>query len=158
MRVLPRYSLFHSLNLLVKHQLTRPDVANNPQIAHCQHIFCKDCIEGQAQPKTSVPHYPCPKCDTLVGSWTPYADKEGSSNSSRQAKSSRKNKNDHYKPPVKSEWLELAEKNPKLLLPSSKTIAVKAQMLKWLNEAPDDKIISKYSSAHFRCSVLTWNN
>lgn len=78
--------------------------------------------------------------------WSPYkhAARQGSSNASRQAKSSRKTKNDHYKPPVKSEWLELAEKNPKLLLPSSKTIAVKAQILKWLNEAPEDKIISKH--------------
>ena len=107
-------------------------------------LFRSDCIEGRILQlrKSVIPHYACPQCETLVSEANPFldGDKEAPSTLPRQAKSSQKSK-DNHKPPVDSDWLRLCEKNPQLLLPSSKTIAIKAQMVKWLNEAPDDKII-----------------
>jgi hypothetical protein len=46
-------------------------------------------------------------------------------------------------PEVQSSWLDMCIGKKTPLLPSAKTIAVKAQILKWLNDAPNDKIISK---------------
>ena len=91
-----------------------------------------------------IARYECPQCYVLITQYKPYASaqKDAAEAKSKQAK--RKNKkDDHWKPPVESEWLEMCEADPKLLLPSSKTIAVKAQVVKWLNEAPEDKILSK---------------
>ena len=91
-----------------------------------------------------VARYECPQCYALITQYKPYASaqKDAAAAKSRQTKRKIK-KDDNWKPPVASEWLEMCEADPKLLLPSSKTIAVKAQVVKWLNEAPEDRILSE---------------
>jgi len=47
-------------------------------------------------------------------------------------------------PKCVSGWLDFCVRDKKLqLVPSAKTIALKAQILKWLDEAPNEKILSK---------------
>jgi hypothetical protein len=47
--------------------------------------------------------------------------------------------------PKASRWLSMCLKDPKqYLLPSAKTIALKAQILKWIEDAPNDKLISEF--------------
>lgn len=94
-----------------------------------------------------VARYECPQCYGLVTQYKPYASAQEDATAATSKQTKRKNKkDDNWKPPVKSEWLEMCETDPRLLLPSSKTIAVKAQVVKWLNEAPEDKILSKSTS------------
>lgn len=59
----------------------------------------------------------------------------------RRKRSSEPNKSSGY-----SSWLETCAKSKdKYLPPSAKTVALKAKILNWINEAPNDKIISQYS-------------
>lgn len=99
---------------------------------------------GGQPPNRNVARYECPQCRALITQYKPYASGQKNAAAAESKQTKKKNKKDNnWKPPVKSEWLQMCEADPKLLLPSSKTIAVKAQVLKWLNEAPEDKILSK---------------
>lgn len=139
----------------------------------CGHIFCKACLEGNihAQAVTSESGYTeCPKCDKIFEHYEPWthpdfkgsdegAGSEGCTSNQPTRQNPRK-KDANFKPHIKdSEWLKLCIENPKKLLPSAKTTLFKAQILRWIDEAPDDKILGKNISHFgfpiFRLSVLT---
>ena len=103
---------------------------------------------GDQPPDRNVVSYECPQCFDLITQYKPYASAQKDAAAAKSQQMKRKNKkDDNWKPSVESEWLEMCEVDPKLLLPSSKTIAVKAQVVKWLNEAPEDKILSRSASS-----------
>lgn len=57
--------------------------------------------------------------------------------------------------PGPSKWLNMCKTDKeKYLLPSAKTTSLKAQILKWINEAPNDKIISVFMH-HQNLRLLT---
>ncbi|KFY99605.1 hypothetical protein V498_00610 [Pseudogymnoascus sp. VKM F-4517 (FW-2822)] len=123
----------------------------------CGHIFCRGCLEGNIHAQAATLEFDftvCPKCDKIFEQYEPWRnpDSKGSddgagsehsrSSSSQPTKQTSKKRDSNYKPHIKdSEWLKMCIENPKLLLPSSKTIALKAQILRWVHEAPDDKIL-----------------
>lgn len=100
------------------------------QVAGCSHIFCEECLDGarmDQQADSSTTHFCCPACGKPVEEWSTLNQQDGDACGSRGVPGSVDNrKNKEWKPPVYSQWLELAESNPEALPPSGKTIAVKA--------------------------------
>ncbi|KFY84973.1 hypothetical protein V500_08836 [Pseudogymnoascus sp. VKM F-4518 (FW-2643)] len=133
------------------------DLPQDPVKTDCGHIFCRNCLEGNihAQAATLESDYTaCPKCEKIFDryeTWrnpdAPASDDGASSERSRSssgqpARQNSRKKDANYTPHIKdSEWLKMCLENNKKLLPSSKTIALKAQILRWIHEAPDDKIL-----------------
>lgn len=145
------------------------DLPQDAVKTECGHIFCKGCLEGDmhAQAVSSEFGYTaCPKCEKIFENYEPWInpDFKGSdgdagserSPSNHPTKQNPRKKDANFKPHIKdSEWLKMCIENNKELLPSSKTVALKAQILHWVNEAPDDKILGKNIFQFFGIFVLT---
>ncbi|KFY29006.1 hypothetical protein V493_02602 [Pseudogymnoascus sp. VKM F-4281 (FW-2241)] len=133
------------------------DLPQDPVKTDCGHIFCRVCLEGSIHVQAATLEFDyttCPKCDKIFENYEPWrnpgsqgsddgAGSEHSRSSSSQPTRQNPRKRDaNYTPHIKdSEWLNMCIENNKKLLPSSKTIALKAQILLWVHEAPDDKIL-----------------
>lgn len=116
--------------------------ADEPRITSCHHVFCHEClislhreaaVRGEDQAK-------CPECGDIFSGTTPCVgsaelgtERNGSSQSSKSGKRRRPSKD--AEDPLT--WIEMDGH----LLPSAKTLAVKAQILNWKDEAPQEKII-----------------
>ncbi|KAK0357162.1 hypothetical protein LTS02_000696 [Friedmanniomyces endolithicus] len=122
---------------------------DDPVITSCWHIYCKSCI-------TDLQHYAarrgqdaatCSECGEAYTSYGPCEgldafDNEGSTSESLtnvvqakgkvKGKGKKKSKDDEME-----DWISLKGD----ILPSSKTMATKAQILEWLEKDPDCKII-----------------
>ena len=148
------------------------DKREDPVQTDCGHIFCRACLEGNMHAQAATLEFDyttCPKCEKIFEHYEPWknpdskasddgAGSERSRSSSGQpTKQNSRKKDANYKPHIRdSEWLQMCIETPKKLLPSSKTIALKAQVLRWVHEAPDDKILSKnIYLPMFQLSVLT---
>ncbi|KAF2760670.1 hypothetical protein EJ05DRAFT_498629 [Pseudovirgaria hyperparasitica] len=100
-------------------------IPENAQIAPCLHLFCKDCILGirvgseQMSKETS-----CPKCSAAITQMKPFTQQIG--NESRAPMDQKHNP-----------WINL----PGPMMPSTKTLALKAQVEEWMDEDPAVKII-----------------
>ncbi|OBT72359.1 hypothetical protein VF21_07500 [Pseudogymnoascus sp. 05NY08] len=131
------------------------DLPQDPVKTECGHIFCKVCLEGNMHAQAATLEFDyttCPKCEKICEHYEPWinpdfkgsddgAGSEHSTSSQPTGQNSRK-KDANFMPHIKdSEWLKLCLEKKKKLLPSSKTIALKAQVLRWVHEAPDDKIL-----------------
>ncbi|KAI0550678.1 SNF2 family N-terminal domain-containing protein [Xylaria curta] len=129
-------------------------------IAECEHLFCKECLddhinEERYQNGRVVPR--CPDCNKALTNSEPLqqsdsedSDVEGSvtrSSSRRPVLQVRKLGRDSFGQHPKfrkshSRFLqECDQAYPEPVAPSAKTIAVMEAILKWLTEAPEDKII-----------------
>ncbi|KFY43882.1 hypothetical protein V495_03733 [Pseudogymnoascus sp. VKM F-4514 (FW-929)] len=132
------------------------DQPQDPVKTECGHIFCRACLEGalHAQAASSEFDYTtCPKCEKIIdGTYEKYESPhfKGSDDGAGSERSTSKQpkgqnppkKNLNFKPHIKdSEWLQMVLEGSKKLLPSSKAIALKSQILRWIHEAPDDKIL-----------------
>ncbi|ELR09194.1 hypothetical protein VC83_05559 [Pseudogymnoascus destructans] len=133
------------------------DLPQDPVKTDCGHIFCRACLEGNIHAQAATLEFDytaCPKCEKIFEHYEPWrnpdlkgsddgAGSERSDHSSGQpTRQTSRRKDANYKPHIKdSEWLKTCIETPKKLLPSTKTIALKAQILRWVHEAPDDKIL-----------------
>lgn len=123
------------------------DVAEKPFITGCSHTFCHDCIQDEMTKQNSdLESYECPRCQSIFYSIQEYKGAEandvlldGSNGIMSEGNAY------HWRPNFQdSEWFKMCSKDGVELIPSAKTIAVKAQILRWQNEAPNDKILSKW--------------
>ncbi|KAI1420125.1 P-loop containing nucleoside triphosphate hydrolase protein [Xylaria sp. FL1777] len=131
----------------------------NTQTGKCGHLFCKECLmshmrdehrEGRLITKCFECKEPLVDFEPLKPSDLRGSDSEGSISATASQNTifrGRRLGRDSFKkhPKLnKSECMFLQEcdqAHPEPVVPSAKTTAVKATILKWLSEAPDDKII-----------------
>lgn len=135
------------------------DVLKDPQETDCGCIFCKVCLEAIMSQQIvdddnddGGTYTVCPACNRIFQGVHPYDgivlrdDDECSEDPKNNGlRNKAKSKKDSCpKPQIRcdaQDWFKIAQKNPEKLLPSAKLLAVKAQVLKWLDAAPDDKVL-----------------
>jgi len=129
------------------------DLPDPAVITDCKHIFCRDCLESETHRQaaaTESDYTECPTCQKAFSGAKPYNrlklkranDEMGfSTQGSRRGSRNARRGDENFTP--KDAWFKLCINENEALLPSAKMIALKSQILKWLNEAPDDKILSK---------------
>ena len=122
-------------------------IPDNPYLTSCHHIYCLDCLgletllaAQQDQDRASCRvcgveytfSYPCEDPDAK----SPELSEEISDSEEEDAPKRRRwrRKNDED---AKNNWIEMKGR----VLPSAKTLAIKAQILNWLAENPKVKII-----------------
>jgi len=119
------------------------DVADEPTITDCNHVFCRQCIQTECNKAAAQSDYTeCPICNSAFNSTIPFeelrarqenpaatSEDEASQTEGRSRRKGAKSSRDP--------WLDMAGE----MLPSAKTIALKQQILQWQEEAPDDKIV-----------------
>lgn len=132
------------------------DEAEEPYKTQCYHIYCKRCLEhmGEEAALRGQSGARCVVCHTIYTSTSPCGQKDFNQNNKGYDDDSMDNFSDQEllrrKPkktkkrqqpgPDKSkDWIDKAEGND--ILSSSKTLAIKAQILNWLQEDPNLKII-----------------
>ena len=138
------------------------DIASEPQITDCKHVFCKSCIQKECikAAANNRDFAECPTCQFAFGEVVPYTDLGPREKpiptpvSANEAGSSSRRKGKEK--PADEDWLGMEG----AILPSTKLTAVKvwptsdavfpdlmligfvkAQILEWFKVAPDDKII-----------------
>ena len=125
------------------------DPAREPFITDCKHIYCKPCLHRmklQAS-STATGRANCVTCGEIIEKAAIYReqprrarqrrtenDDHEASETNSQKKGSKGKKKAHEK--AKSLWMTDEE-----LLPSTKTVAVKAQVLNWMEQDPKVKVI-----------------
>lgn len=125
------------------------DKADDPWVASCMHIYCFDCLNmlvtsAAAENKNKARcfecgvefhgSHPCDNFDADVASvedLRPDSELEQGVRKSNGKKKRNKRDDD-------GDWINLQKGT---MLPSSKTVAVKAQILNWIEEDPNCKII-----------------
>ncbi|KAH0536030.1 hypothetical protein FGG08_007079 [Glutinoglossum americanum] len=141
------FSIYKYLNTLdEKEMLTRcvcricHDVAFDPQITDCYHVFCKPCIEEEASRWAQEGHEftECPACNNIFLTLVPWFDLTAKENTASPSspRAHEDEENDRAEKNASS-WLNIEGE----LLPSAKTIALKAVILDWIVTAPNDKIV-----------------
>jgi hypothetical protein len=139
------------------------DLPFEPQITECNHIFCGDCLTNEMHRQAAESEEPlakCPTCEKTFQKMRPYqgtdwngvepnSDSDSDEELAGGKKKRRRQKKDGpYKLHIpNSKWLNMVINSKAELLPSAKMIAMKAKILTWLKEAPDDKILSKSLSS-----------
>lgn len=129
------------------------DLPDPAVITDCKHIFCRDCLESETHRQaaaTESDYTECPTCQKAFSGTKPYnrlklkrADDDMGFSTQGSRRGSANGRRADEKPTPKDAWFNLCINENAALLPSAKMIALKSQILKWLNEAPDDKILSK---------------
>ena len=113
-------------------------VAKDPQVTSCLHVYCELCLQEALEESAynGQEGTACNTCGQIFADTVPcgeIVDKaSGDSGSSRLAKARKEKISGKV-----DDWLDMRGD----LLPSAKTIAVKAQILQWLQEDQDAKII-----------------
>ncbi|KAH8809176.1 SNF2 family N-terminal domain-containing protein [Xylogone sp. PMI_703] len=139
-------------------------IVKEPYVTDCLHIFCKDCLDDYMNQKAMVdptvsPFTECPSCQTIISTIDPYKEPAQSApdlacKNGRYSSTTPKARRKHWylkgkdifgfepSPKQYSEWLAASDKSKDFsLFASSKTTALKAKLLKWIDEAPNDKIV-----------------
>ncbi|RDW69265.1 hypothetical protein BP6252_08285 [Coleophoma cylindrospora] len=144
------------------------DVPQEPQITDCSHIFCKECLTGYMHRRAAedLDYTECPTCSLIFRSTKPYRDvnlqfpdddaagsqagtsqnRDGGENGSQARRPRRSYRQGRdalgFEPTTRnSRWLDQSDADKAPLLPSAKTTALKAKLLKWFHEAPNDKVV-----------------
>ncbi|KUI63644.1 DNA repair protein rad5 [Cytospora mali] len=118
-----------------------------PQMSECGHVWCKSCLEQQIKIENFLDEKKppeCSRCRKPLGQAKPYSAAEHSGEPSGAAPTSKRRQGDDYngKQPRSSNMVDLLDRDPTLKVPrSAKVDAVVRQIVAWLNEAPEDKII-----------------
>ena len=125
------------------------DKAQDPWVASCMHIYCFDCLNmlvtasaagnrDQARClECGMEFHGSHPCDNLEVDHTVAEDLPSDSEPEQRIRKAKARKG---RPNVDDEadWIDMQKGT---MLPSSKTVAVKAQILNWLEEDPNCKII-----------------
>jgi hypothetical protein len=118
-----------------------------PHKTTCQHLYCFTCYEAMviesAENGLDEPII-CKKCNKPSGGAIPCDpdeedDSSGPRTRSGKKKRQEKNRRDIDQEDIQEDWLCLGAGGS--VLPSAKTIAIKAQILNWIHENPKVKII-----------------
>jgi len=127
------------------------DIPTNPWVTSCYHIYCDTCLEELQHNAAQCGHdharcldcgdmfYNCKPCDDFnLATGSPNSRGTSASNSESESSRRKRRSNNDPEDGVMKNWIE-REGND--ILPSAKTIAIKAQILEWFKEKPDVKII-----------------
>jgi SNF2 family DNA or RNA helicase len=125
--------------------VTCNDKPENPWVTSCFHIYCQECFNTlqESAAARDQDKARCSECGIIFNDAKPcdsfnldtleHNSSVASDSNNEQLKKNRpKDKGEH------KDWIDLAGSN---ILPSSKTIAIKAQILNWIEENPGVKII-----------------
>jgi SNF2 family DNA or RNA helicase len=139
--------------------------ANRPKdavLTSCAHLYCNDCIKSLAITAASVGESSgsCAVCFTQWTDTVPYTfpgeeEAESSTTRSNSPSDARRNKNKKKKKSIKAgnSWIfgttangttDRDQDDETPILPSAKSIVVKAQILNWMQE-----------NAHFKCIIFS---
>ncbi|KAI9883645.1 MAG: hypothetical protein M1823_004592 [Watsoniomyces obsoletus] len=117
------------------------DMATDPQITDCKHVFCKQCIQDECSKAAAVGKMfaHCPSCSKEFKEVSPYTKLQARPAPPQEAEidDEMEDRRSKKRNQAKKAWLNLSAD----ILPSAKLVAAKAQILKWQQEAPEDKII-----------------
>ncbi len=121
------------------------DATEDPTITDCKHVFCRECIQAECDKAAAQSDSTdCPVCQSSFKSTALLNDliaKDDpiTSTIDTEDTQTRGGRGRGHKGKKKSDgpWLNL----PGELLPSAKTIAFKQQVLEWIKETPNDKIV-----------------
>ncbi|CAI6332506.1 unnamed protein product [Periconia digitata] len=121
----------------------KPLKQNSPTwITSCSHLSCQKCYEQTALREAISGPQSCKSCGEMIENFTPVSAEEAAIYNGGPAERTRSRKDKERKKieeqDIKDDWLMLGGES---VLPSAKTIAVKAQILNWIKENPDVKII-----------------
>jgi len=133
------------------------NVAVDPWVTSCHHVYCADCIEqlNVEAAETEKEHSNCKVCGQYFHYSQRCRDREqedgdeieelegytGGVFRNTRSKAKEGPVKERFRPEreeLKQNWLSLGGRN---VLPSAKTIAIKAQVLNWIQENPNVKII-----------------
>lgn len=116
----------------------------NPWITSCHHLYCMKCLENMQieAAENEQDHAMCRDCGKAFYHSHPVnADSDDDSQAGPSGPTTRsraKKAPEPEKEDLRGDWLNLGGQN---VLPSAKTIAIKAQVLNWVQENPNVKII-----------------
>lgn len=115
----------------------------NPWITSCHHLYCRPCLENMQveAAENEKDHAMCRDCGKAFYHSHPVnadGDDDNQGPSGPTTRSRAKKAPEPEKEDLRGDWLNLGGKN---VLPSAKTIAIKAQVLNWVQENPKVKII-----------------
>jgi hypothetical protein len=125
------------------------DKADDPWVASCMHIYCFNCLnmlmtstaaENKEKARClecGVEFHGAHPCDNLDAEPAGEEDLPSDCEPEQRFRKS-KGRKKRAKSDDDTDWIDLEEGG---LLPSSKTVAIKAQILNWLEEDPNGKII-----------------
>jgi SNF2 family DNA or RNA helicase len=132
------------------------DIAEEPWKTQCYHVYCRRCLE-RMQEEAALKDQPgarCVVCQTVFSCSEPCnkmnfdqnngsngSDSGGSDDSDHELlrKTRGKGRGKKARTEKSKDWIDLAGGND--ILPSSKTLAIKAQIINWLEEDENMKII-----------------
>ncbi|KAI9852139.1 MAG: hypothetical protein M1838_001763 [Thelocarpon superellum] len=119
------------------------DMAVEAQITDCSHVFCLACILHTCQESAAAgeAYTKCPECQHAFSGLTPYTLLQANVDPARSASPAADTNEDAGRKGRGKKSKDLWMNQSGDLLPSAKTIALKAQILDWMKDGPNDKII-----------------
>jgi SNF2 family DNA or RNA helicase len=119
----------------------------HPWLLSCKHLICSSCLEdsNMAAAEVGNDRSACKVCGVVpisliefeIGEDDPF-EAVAQGTRSKAAKKAKNQRNRHDHEDISDEWLALAGPD---VLPSAKTLAIKAQILNWRKEDPKVKVI-----------------
>lgn len=132
----------------------------NPWITSCYHIMCAECIyDLQQEAANRDRDATCPSCGERfhraepVRGWDSpplVSDTSDEDSEDTQKKSKKRKRGSEGKKSRMPKWLETMDYN---IVPSAKTLAIKAQLLNWFEAAPNDKVLI-FSQFHAMIAII----
>ncbi|KAI9683632.1 MAG: hypothetical protein M1829_004937 [Trizodia sp. TS-e1964] len=123
------------------------EIPDEPQVTSCMHVYCNECILvlSHEASRQGLDQTSCLECGEIYTSVEPcYGISELDGELRRESMDNRRSttgqtpsRQDRKKKPDVLKWINMEGS----LLPSAKTVALKAQILLWFKEKPDEKII-----------------
>ena len=127
-----------------------------PWVTSCMHVYCKECLNNMSYEaaKRNEDRVKCRACGTVFTGSSECSGLEElgfaeKSTPSLTEDSPRKRRQRLNNPEKSLRWIEMSGS----LLPSAKTLAIKAQVLNWIATSPKEKIII-FSQFHGMIQIL----